>query len=171
MNVWERLHQLRGILYTHCQSIILSVPAFKPIEKLRLVDSGEIRIEGIKFIDESILNFFEDIHLGNIEKYSYEYIQHNGFFFVYENEGIQNGIKKPLYHLHVGIMRENADEILLQCLPEKLIEHKGPHFKAPKMNFHEFMGIIIANFFAEDEDECKKILKGLGLVKEKEPRF
>lgn len=139
----------------------ITVPAFKPIEKHMLVDSGEIKIEGIKFIDGSILNFFEDIRLGNTKRYSYEYIQRNGFFFVYENEGIENGIKKPLNHLHVGIMKEHADESLLRLLPEKLIDHKGPHFKAPDMEFHGFMGIIVANFFSE-HDDCGEMLRNLG---------
>lgn len=159
MNIWERSTQIKGILYTHCQSIILSVPAFKTNESHRFVESGDIRIEGIKFTDGSILNFLEELHLGEINRYSYEYIQSTGFFFSYENEGKENGIKKPLHHLHVGIMRGHADESLF---PEKLIEHKGPHFKAPQMKFHEFMGIIVANFFAEDESCQEQMLRNLG---------
>jgi len=158
VNVWERSHQIRGIFFSHCSTVILSRPAFKINESNRFVDSGEIRIEGVKFIDGSILNFLEDIHLGNIKRYSYEYIQSTGFFFSYENEGHENGIKKPLNHLHVGIMKEHAES----SLPEKLLEHKGPHFKAPQMEFHEFMGIIVANFFTE-HDDCEEILRNLGL--------
>jgi len=158
VNVWERSRQIKGIFYSHCPNIIITVPAFKPNESHKFANSGEIRIEGIKFIDGSILNFLEDIHLGNIKRYCYEYIQSTGFFFSYENEGKANGIKKPLNHLHVGIMKEYAES----SLPEKLLEHKGPHFKAPQMEFHEFMGIIVANFFSE-HDDCEDMLRNLGL--------
>lgn len=163
MNVWERAHQIKGILYGHCQSVILNVPSIDINERHSLRDSGTIIIDGIKFNDGSLLNFFEEIHTGNIERYSYEYVQPTGFFFLYENEGVENGIKKPLHHLHVGIMKEHADESLLRLLPGKLIEHEGPHFKAPEMEFHEFMGMIIANFFSE-HDDCEEMLGNLGLT-------
>jgi len=91
----------------------------------QFVDSGEIRIEGIKFIEGSILNFLEEIHLGNIKRYSYEYNTTPGFFFSYENVGHANGIE------------------------------------APQMEFYEFMGIIVANFFSE-HDDCEDMLRNLG---------
>jgi len=128
------------------------VPAFKTNESRKFRDGGTISFEEMEFIDGSLLNFFEDIYIGEIKRYSYEYIQPNGFFFLYENEGIENGIRKPLHHLHVGIMKDYANGGLLDKIPEKLKDHKGPHFKAPEMNFHEFMGIIVANFFSDHRD-------------------
>lgn len=163
MNVWERYTDLEGIFYSHCQSIISEIPTPKLKEAHKFKDSGSIIIEGIKFIDDSISNFSESLHIGNIERYSYEYIQPTGFFFLYENEGVENGIRKPLHHLHVGIMKEHADDTLLESLPEPLIEHKGPHFIAPRISFNQFMGIIIVNFFNEDNRNCDRMLRSLGL--------
>lgn len=163
MNIWERHTELEGIFYSHCQSIISEIPTPKLKEAHKLKGSGSIIIERIKFIDYSILNFSEYLHAGNIKRYSYEYIQPSGFFFLYENEGIENGIRKPLHHLHVGIMKEHADDILLESLPEPLIEHKGPHFMAPIISFEQFMGMIIVNFFNEDNRNCERMLRNLGL--------
>jgi len=66
--------------------------------------------------------------------------------------------KNHLITFHVGIMKGHAES----SVPEKLIEHKGPHFKAPQIEFNEFMGIIVANFFSEYED-CEDMLRNLGL--------
>jgi len=60
-------------------------------------------------------------------------------------------------------MKEHADGTLLGYLPEPLIEHKGPHFMAPKISFNQFIGIIIVNFFNEDNKDCESMLKSLGL--------
>jgi hypothetical protein len=120
------------------------------VSKERDSNDDSIKIKGIQTIS-------------NIGRYGYEYIRPDtGFFFHYENEGIDNGIRKPLHHLHVGIMKKHADGGLLNLLPEELIEHKGPHFKAPEMKFHEFMGIIVANFFT-DHKNCEKMLRSLWL--------
>lgn len=58
-------------------------------------------------------------------------------------------------------MKEHADDSLLGSLPEPLIEHKGPHFVAPRISFNQFMGVIIVNFF-ENNRNCKRMLKSLG---------
>ncbi|MCX9082395.1 MAG: hypothetical protein OIN83_09380 [Candidatus Methanoperedens sp.] len=55
---------------------------------------------------------------------SYEYVRPDtGFFFYYQNEGIENGIRKPLYHLHVGI-KKDADKNLLPLRQFILIKSK-----------------------------------------------
>lgn len=162
MNLSERATKIKGIFYTHCKVIIDVPPPFDVYPSERHPENGTITEEEIKFIDGSLLNFFEEIKDESIGRYSYEYIRPDtGFFFHYENEGIENGIRKPLHHLHVGIMKEHADTVLLENIPKELIEHKGPHFMA-KINFHEFMGIIVANFFA-DEENCEEMLNNLGL--------
>ncbi len=163
MNLSERKSEIRGIFYTHCRDIIADPPSFATYPSERHPDSGIITEEGIEFIDGSLLNFFEEIKDENIGRYSYEYIRPDtGFFFHYENEGVENGIRKPLHHLHVGIMKKHANGDLLNLLPEELIEHKGPHFKAPEIRFHDFMGIIVANFFIGHEN-CEEMLGRLGL--------
>jgi hypothetical protein len=59
---------------------------------------------------------------GVIEIYSYEYIRPDtGFFYHYQNEGVENGIKKPLHHLHVGI-KKDANEKLVELLSKELKE-------------------------------------------------
>ncbi len=161
MKIRDRAAEIKGIFYTHCKDIIDESPPFDINESKKRKDYGTIS-EGIRFIDGSLLNFFERIVDGNIEEYSYEYVRPDtGFFFHYQNEGVENGIRKPLHHLHVGI-KKDADKNLLELLPSELIEHDGPHYKAPEMNFNEFIGMIVVNFFA-DHRNCERMLRGLRL--------
>ncbi len=160
MNIRERASEIKGIFYTNCKDIILEPPHIKKTEGQKYMGDGTIYAE-IKFIDDYLLNFIEEITGGNITRYMYEYIcLKTGFFFVYENEGKAKGIIKPLHHLHVGIKKDYFNADLLDLVPPELIEHSGPHYKAPEMNFNEFMGIIIVNFFA-DHRNCKRMLKSL----------
>ncbi len=161
MKVRDHAAEIKGLFYTHCKDIIDGSPPFDINESKKRRDYGTIS-EEIRFIDGSLLNFFEKIVDGNIGEYSYEYVRPDtGFFFHYQNEGIENGIRKPLYHLHVGI-KKDADKKLLELLPGELIEHGGPHYKAPKMNFNEFMGMIIVNFF-ENHRNCERMIRSLRL--------
>lgn len=161
MKVRDRAAEIKGIFYTYCKEIIDGSPAFEITESKKRSDYGTIS-EEIKLIDSSSINFFERIVDGDIEEYSYEYVRPDtGFFFHYQNEGIENGIRKPLHHLHVGI-KKDADEELLELLPKELIEHGGPHYKAPEINFNEFMGMIVVNFFGYHKN-CKRMLRSLGL--------
>ncbi|PWB54340.1 MAG: hypothetical protein C3F06_04625 [Candidatus Methanoperedenaceae archaeon] len=162
MKVRDRAAEIKGIFYTYCKDIVDGSPSFDITESKRRKDYGAIS-EEIGLIDGSLINFFERISGGDIEEYSYEYVRPDtGFFFHYQNEGIENGIRKPLYHLHVGI-KKDADKNLLGLLPDELLEHGGPHYKAPEMNFSEFMGMIIVNFF-EDHRYCEKMLRSLRLT-------
>ena len=123
-------------------------------------DYGTISVETL-CLDGSLLKFFEKLNGGNIEIYSYEYIRPDtGFFFHYQNEGIENGIRKPLHHLHVGI-KKDANKKLLELLPNELFEHGGPHYKVSELNFNEFVGMIIVNFF-NNHKNCEMMLKSLG---------
>ena len=100
---------------------------------------------------------------GNIDEYSYEYVRTDtGFFFHYQNEGIDEGVRKPLNHLHVGI-KKVADKKLLDILPDELIEHGGPHYMAPEMKFNDFMGMIIVNYF-DNHKNRNRMMKALGLL-------
>ncbi len=163
MNLREQATEIKGIFYTYCKDIIDEPPSFDITPSEKHPDHGTIFGEEIRFIDGSLLNFFEEIEGGNIGRYGYEYIRPDtGFCFHYQNEGVDNGIRKPLHHLHVGIMKKYANGNLIGLLPEELIEHKCPHFKAPEMKIHEFMGIIVVSFFA-DHKNCEKMLRRLGL--------
>lgn len=162
MNIRERASEIRGIFYTNCKDIIFEPFHLTKTESQKFLGDGTIFSE-IKFIGNYLLNFNEEIINGNISRYSYEFIcLGTGFFFVYENEGRENGIMKPLHHLHVGIKRDLFNADLLDFLPEKLIEHDGPHYKAPEMKFNEFMGMIIVNFFS-DHRNSGRMLRSLGL--------
>jgi hypothetical protein len=161
VKVRDRATEIKGIFYTHCKDIIEGAPSFDITESKKRTDYGTIS-EEIRFIDDSLLDFFERIIDGSIKEYSYEYVRPDtGFFFHYQNEGIEDGIRKPLYHLHVGI-KKDADKELLELLPNELIEHGGPHYKAPRMNFNEFMGMIIVNFF-DYHRYCERMLRSLGV--------
>ena len=161
MKVRDRAAEIKGIFYTYCKDIIDGSPAFEITESKKRTDYGTIS-EEIRLIDGSLINFFERIVDGSIDEYSYEYVRSDtGFFFHYQNEGIENGIRKPLFHLHVGI-KKDADKKLLELLPNELIEHGGPHYKASEINFNEFIGMIIVNFFG-DHRNCERMLRRLGL--------
>jgi len=163
VNLRERATEIKGIFYSSCKDIIDEPPSFEIIPDIKYADYGTIFEEGIRFIDGSFLNFLEEIKKGDIGRYGYEYIRPNtGFFFHYQNEGIENGIRKPLNHLHVGILKKYANGNLLDLLPEELKEHKGPHFKAPEIKFNEFMGMIIVCFFA-DHRSCEEMIRSLGV--------
>lgn len=161
MKVRDRATEIKGIFYTYCKDIIGVSPSFDITESKKRTDYGTIS-EEIRLVDGSLINFFERIIGGDIEEYSYEYVRPaTGFFFHYQNEGIENGIRKPLHHLHVGI-KKDADRKLLELLPDELIEHGGPHYKAPETNFNEFMGMVIVSFFANHRN-YEKMLRSLGL--------
>ena len=161
MRVRDHAADIKGIFYTYCKDIIDGSPAFEITESKKRRDYGTIS-EEIKLIDASLINFFEKMVDGKIEEYSYEYLRPDtGFFFHYQNEGIENGIRKPLHHLHVGI-RKDSNKKLLELLPNELMEHGGPHYKAPEMDFNEVMGIIIVNFF-DNHRNCRRMLGSLGL--------
>ncbi|OGH08136.1 MAG: hypothetical protein A2W22_00050 [Candidatus Levybacteria bacterium RBG_16_35_11] len=162
MRVRDRATEIKGIFYTHCREIIDGSPAFKINESKNQKNCGAVS-EKMKLIDGSLINFFEIIVDGNIHEYSYEYVRHDtGFFFHYQNEGIDEGIKKPLNHLHVGI-KKVADKKLLDILPDELIEHGGPHYMAPEMKFNDFMGMIIVNYF-DNHKNRNRMMKALGLL-------
>jgi len=113
----------------------------------------------IRFIDGSSFNFVERIVNGSIHIYSYEYFRpESGFFFHYQNEGIDTGVIKPLNHLHVGV-KKIAGKKLLELLPDELIEHGGPHYMAPKMKLNDFMGMIIVNYFYEFKSANQHAMK------------
>jgi len=163
VNLRERATEIKGIFYSTCKDIIDEPPSFEIIPAINNANCGTIFEEWIKFIDGSFLNFLEEIEDGTIGRYGYEYIRPDtGFFFHYQNEGIENGIKKPLNHLHVGILKKFANRNLLDLLPEELLEHKGPHFKSPEIKFNEFLGMIIVCFFSNHKNS-EEMLKSLGL--------
>lgn len=169
MKVSERESILRGIFHNILKNIIVSKrPYFDTPER----EYGPISGTDIKFRDDSILNFIEKINNEEMQTYLYEYIRPDGFFFGYDNEGYENGIYKPLNHWHVGIKKNKGlfpllgQHDLLEKFPLELIDHDGPHYKAPDMDFHYFLGIIIVNFYDDDKTECKNMLEGLGLVQE-----
>lgn len=161
MRVRDRAGEIKGIVYSHCKDIIDGSPSFAINESKKHKNCGAIT-EKLKLIDGSLINFFEILVDGEIKEYSYEYVQPNtGFFFHYQNEGVENGIRKPLHHLHVGI-KKDANKKLLEMLPNELFEHNGPHYKAPEMKFNEFIGIIIGNFF-KNHRNCERMLRSLEL--------
>lgn len=161
MKVRDRAAEIKGIFYKHCKDIIYSSPGFDINESKKRTDCGTIS-EEIKFIDGSLLNFVEMIVNGSIHIYSYEYFRpESGFFFHYQNEGIDEGVRKPLNHLHVG-MKKIADKKLLDILPDELIEHNGPHYMAPEMKFNDFMGMIIVNYF-DNHKNRKRMMRALEL--------
>ncbi|VVB88154.1 Uncharacterised protein [uncultured archaeon] len=116
----------------------------------------------ILFTDESALEAWETILIKNnkIEmiKYGYEYRRPSGFFFFYEldKEGGNKfeKLKKPKYHLHVGVTKECIT--FAQQIPE-LIEHRGPHYKVPPVTIDEIVGIIVLNFFPDNTDLLDKL--------------
>jgi len=161
VRVRDRAAEIRGIFFTHCKEIIERSPAFEINESKKLKNCGAIS-EKLKLIDGSLINFFEIIVDGNIDEYSYEYVRTDtGFFFHYQNEGIDEGVRKPLNHLHVGI-KKAADKRFVDILPCELIEHGGPHYMAPKMKFNDFMGMIIVNYF-DNHINRDKMLRALGI--------
>lgn len=161
MKVRDRASEIKGIFYKHCKDIIYGSPEIDINESKRRPDCGTIS-EEIIFIDGSLLNFVEKIVNGSIQIYSYEYFRPgSGFFFHYQNEGINEGIRKPLNHLHVG-MKKITDRKLLELLPDELIEHGGPHYMAPEMKFNDFVGMIIVNYF-DDHRNRDKMLRALGV--------
>ncbi len=161
MRVRDRAAEIRGIFFSHCKDIIDRSPALEINESKKHNDCGAIS-EKLKLIDGSLINFFEIIADGNIIEYSYEYVRDDtGFFFHYQNEGIDDGIRKPLNHLHVGI-KKAADRKLLGFLPDELIEHGGPHYMAPEMKFNDFLGMIIVNYF-DNHRNRDKMLRALGV--------
>ena len=160
MKVQERATEIKGIIFSHCVDIIDQTSNVEVTKSRKYKDRGTISAEFICSNGSSV-NIFEKINDGNIETYSYEYTYPGtGFFFHYQNEGIENGIRKPLHHLHVGI-KKDADEKLLELLPNELIEHNGPHYKVQEITINEFMGMIIENYFDEHRNR-DKILKNLG---------
>jgi len=161
VKVRDRAAEIKGIFYKHCKDIIYSSPEFDINESKKRSNCGTISDE-IKFIDGSLLNFVEMIVNGSIHIYSYEYFRpESGFFFHYQNEGIDEGVRKPLNHLHVG-MKKVADRKLLDILPDELIEHGGPHYMAPEMKFNDFMGMIIVNYF-DNHKNRNRMMRALGL--------
>ncbi|MCX9026965.1 MAG: hypothetical protein OIN86_02135 [Candidatus Methanoperedens sp.] len=159
MRVRDRASEIKGIFYKHCKDIIYGSPEFDINESKKHTDCGTIS-EEIRFIDGSLLNFVEKIVNGRIRIYSYEYFRpESGFFFHYQNEGIDNGVRKPLNHLHVG-MKKIADKKLLELLPDELIEHGGPHYIAPEMKFNDFLGMIVVNYF-DNHRYSDKMLRAL----------
>ncbi len=161
MRIRDRVAEIRGIFFTNCKDIIDGTPAFIINESKKHKNCGAIS-EKIKLIDGSLINFFEIIVDGNIDEYSYEYVRPDtGFFFHYQNEGIDEGVRKPLNHLHVG-MKKIADKKLLDILPDELIEHGGPHYMAPEMKFKDFMGIIMINYF-DNHKNCNRMMRALGI--------
>jgi hypothetical protein len=158
VKVRDRASEIKGIFYKHCKDIIYESPEFDINESKKRTDCGTIS-EEIRFIDGSLLNFVESIVNGSIHIYSYEYFRpESGFFFHYQNEGI----RKPLNHLHVGI-KKAADKRFLDILPSELIEHGGPHYMAPEMKFNDFLGMIIVNYF-DNHKNRDKMLRALGVL-------
>ncbi|KPQ41421.1 MAG: hypothetical protein MPEBLZ_04020 [Candidatus Methanoperedens nitroreducens] len=102
--------------------------------------------------------------------YGYEYKRNSGYFFFYEMEkekssadkadtaklakgidemkkeksSLSDKLKKPQYHLHVGVKKEYSSHI--QKVPE-LLDHNGPHYKVSPITIDEIIGIIIVNFY------------------------
>lgn len=133
MRAREQAAIIKGIFYTHCKDIIDGKPRFDIIEIKKRNDDGTISSD-IRFIDGSVLNFIEKLVDGKVELYSYEYLRPDtGFFFHYHNEGIEDGIRKPLHHLHVGI-KKDADKKLLDIMPEELMSMVGLITWLPKWN-------------------------------------
>jgi hypothetical protein len=73
VNIRERASEIKGIFYTNCKDIILEPPYIKKTEGQKYMGDGTIYAE-IKFIDDYLLNFIEEITGGNITRYMYEYI-------------------------------------------------------------------------------------------------
>ncbi|MBU4374489.1 MAG: hypothetical protein KJ714_08665, partial [Euryarchaeota archaeon] len=64
MKVRDRAADIKGIFYTYCKDIIDESPAFEITESKKRSDYGTIS-EEIRFIDGSLLNFFERTVDGN----------------------------------------------------------------------------------------------------------
>ena len=161
----ERASTLKGIIYSHCNDIIVQSPSsiLQVIQSKKHSESGTIAIE-TTCLNGSSIKILEKINNGNIVKYSYSYESNNGFFFSYENNGDNIGIKKPLHHLHVGI-RKHANNNLSESLPSELIEHGGPHYKVSEISINEFMCMIIVNYF-NDHKNHDKMIENLGFQPE-----
>ncbi len=106
----------------------------------------------VVFKDESILETFEYLEINNNEikktKYGYEYKRNSGYFFFYEMDkeksSLADKLKKPQYHLHIGVKKEYSSHI--QKFPE-LLDHNGPHYKVSPITIDEIIGMIIVNFY------------------------
>jgi hypothetical protein len=157
----DRASIVKGIIYSHCNDIIVQSPSsiFEVNQSRKHSETGTIAIETTCLNDSSI-KILEEINNGNIVKYSYLYESNNGFFFNYGNDGDSNGIKKPLHHLHVGITK-HANNNLIELLPSELIEHGGPHYKVSEISINDFMCMIIVNYF-NDHKNHDKMIENLG---------
>jgi hypothetical protein len=145
----------KGIFYSHVSKIIKSSKCDVLSEKSAV--SWEI-----VFKDGSTLETFEVVETNNdiIEKkkYGYEYKRPSGFFLFYEldeeKSSVVEKLWKPKYHLHVGVKKEKSS--LIKGIPE-LLDHNGPHYKAPPITIDEMVGMIIVNFFSDDNDLVEKL--------------
>jgi len=75
VNLSERSTEIKGIFYAHCKGVISVPPSFDIYQGEKHPDNGTIIEDRIKFIDGSLLKFFEKIEDGKIGRYSYEYIR------------------------------------------------------------------------------------------------
>lgn len=145
----------RGIFYSHISKIIKSSECNVFSEKSAVSWK-------IVFKDGSTLETFEVVETNNdiIEKkkYGYEYKRLSGFFLFYEldeeKSSVVEKLWKPKYHLHVGVKKEKGS--LIKEIPE-LLDHNGPHYKAPPITIDEMVGMIIVNFFSDDNGLVEKL--------------
>ena len=150
--IGEYINYQKGIFQSHLSKIIKS-------SKHEIIPNNDKYVISWKIVfkDESVLEAWEILELSNnaIEKkrYGYEYIRRSGFFFFYELDDEKNSIiekiKKPKYHLHVGVKKEYSSQV--RTFPE-LLDHNGPHYKASSITIDEIIGIIVINFFEENTD-------------------
>lgn len=77
----ERASTLKGIIYSHCNDIIVQSPSsiLQVNQSRKHSETGTIAIETTCLNDSSI-KILEEINNGNIVKYSYLYESNNGFF-------------------------------------------------------------------------------------------
>jgi len=150
--IGEYINNQKGIFQSHLTKIIKS-------SKHEMYPDKEDRVNSwtVVFNDESMLEAFEILEINNNKiikkKYGYEYKRPSGFFFFYEldkeKSSIVEKLKKPQYHLHIGVKKEYCSNV--QKFPE-LLDHNGPHYKVSPITIDEIIGIIIVNFFEENID-------------------
>lgn len=158
--IGEYISEQNGIFYSHINKIIKNA-----IPERFTGKNSETISWNIVFMDNSILRTLEVLEINegeiNRKKYGYEYSTSSGFFFYYEfhleTDRISTVDKlwKPKYHLHVGVKKNKST--LIKDIPEQLIDHKGPHYKVASIEINEIVGMIVVNFFSDNQELVEKL--------------
>lgn len=161
--IGEYISEQNGIFYSHINKIIKN--AIPERSGVIAGKNSETIIWNIVFKDNSILRTLEVLEINgdeiNKKKYGYEYSTPSGFFFYYEFQLETDRIStvdklwKPKYHLHVGVKKNKSS--LIKDIPEQLIDHRGPHYKVASIEINEIVGMIVVNFFSDNQELVEKL--------------